>query len=429
MPSTSVGGSVAVSKPTKWRFDTTTGRLQKQDPNSTVWNNFTIKGLNYSATPAGWTPEYPHHLYCSTNNTALIKKLAVTFKNTGCNTLRVYSNNFGQAFQTGGPGAVSGRTDFRLLDQFLDECYKNGIYVLLNTYVSFAYNSSTKDRAYYRSEVTEQMIQTVAQTKNHPAVMGYIFGNETNLGYSLVNETLADWLKLANNVGKEIATLDNGTHLYGPCNVMSTAIINAENNGELNACNVHFFNAYPNPQWNENGTNANDGQFSKWRSQITNNKKFIVTESGYSSYSAVLNGQDEANHALYTGQLWDNYIKPAAPNNGGGQDVCGGVCFFSSNDELFKGGPYLNGVQVGGGVILNDGNYTNVNGYDDSWDTSNPANPVRKFPIPTVGYINPVGDGRFYEQHFGWWKYTDTLVNSTPLVPKQVVATMTTKWL
>ena len=510
MPTASTGGSIAISKPTKWRWSTTTGRLQKQDPNSTVWNNFTVKGLNYSPTPPGWTPEYPHRAYGVTDNISQIRKFSSMLKNINGNTLRVYVNMYGVAFPTGGPGNIYDRTDPVLLLKFLDECYKNGVYILLDIYVNFSYNSTPRDKYHYRTLIAQQMLQAVAVTKDHPAIMGYVLGNETNLGYSLVHETLASWLKLANDIGKEVAVIDNGNHLYGPCNIMSNDIIAAENNGDLNACNVHFFNAYPNPQWNEDGTNANTGQFSNWRTFITNNKKFIITETGYSSWNATLqsgggfnaratavlsagvvttinitnggtgyntaptvkiggglnntatatatisggavtginitNGgtgystlsipivyiggaEDETAHALAVGKMWDNFLKPAASLNGGGQDVCGGVCYFASNDELWKSGGYLSGDQVTPAIIANDGNYTHIYNYDESWDSTNLANPVRKSPIPTMGYINPVGDGRFYEQHFGWWRYADTMINSNLLVPKVVVTTMTNKWL
>jgi hypothetical protein len=431
MPSTSSGGSVAVSKPTKWRFNSGTGFLQKQDPNSTIWSDFTIKGLNYSPTPPGWTPEYPHKGYGVTSNIPQIKKFASMLKNINGNTLRIYVNFYGGAFPTSGPGNVYDRTDPLVLLKFLDECYAKRIYVLVDIYVNFAYNSTTKDRYHYRTLVADNMMQAVTVTKDHPAVMGYIFGNETNLGYSLVNETLTAWNKLANDVAKEVTTIDNGNHLFGPCNVASPAIIAAENAGELNACNVHFFNAYPNPQWNENSATPNSGQFSSWRNQITNGKKFIITETGYSSYNEITQSQDEANHALYTGQLWDNFIKPPAANNGGGQDVCGGICFFAGVDELWKGGPYIGQtpVQFNQALIANDGSYTNCAGLDESWNVTNPAAPVRKTVIPTIGYINPIGDGRFHEQHFGWWKFGDGNLTANPLIPKQVVATMTNKWL
>jgi hypothetical protein len=429
MPSTSPsGGGQAVLKPTKWRWDTGTGRLQKQDPGSTAWDNFTIKGINYSLTPPGWSPEYPFRAYNATNNIATCKKFSEIFAAMGGNTYRIYVNLYGASFQTGGPGTNYNKTDPVLLLKFLDECYKKKIYCLIDVYVNFAYNSSGADRYQYRTECTDQMMQVVALTKDHPAVLGYPFGNETNISYSLVNETLAAWYKLANDTAKEVYTLDNGNHLFGPCDIMGQGVINAENAGLLNACNVHFFNAYPNPQWNENSGVNNNGAFSNWRSQITNGKKFVITETGYSSWNGVTNTDDWANHALFTGQLYDNFLKPPAPQNGGGQDVCGGILFFAAADEQFKGGPYLNGVQVNGSVIQNDGNYTNVYGHDESWDLTNPASPVRKNPIPTVGYINPIGNGKFYEQRFGWFLFTDGNLTATPLVPKTVVATMTQKW-
>lgn len=592
MPSlTTGGGGGQVYRPTKFRINNSTGKLEKSEFPYTGFSNFTVKGLNYSPTPPGWTPEYPYNHYDVTSNIPLIKKFARDFAAMGGNTLRVYYDGFGSSFQpvSNTPGEVTGRSNEHILYQFLDECYKNKIFVLLDTYVSFAYRSSPKDRAFYNTKTIDNLLRSVAIVKDHPAIMGYVFGNETNIGYSLINETLSSWLDLANRASKAVKQIDTN-HLHGPCNLMDDAIIAFENAGALSECNIHFFNMYPNPKWNEDNPSANNGSFSKWRTKITNGKKFIVTETGYSSWNPLINSngsvhgghgaaataiidssivgikvqapgfgftsnptvtivggggtgatatatvntttglltsitvtnggsgyinlstlrinitgggggqyasaipvigkvtgftminggsgyssaptvtigtgnatatatvsggivtgltvtnggnvgyggndvapnvfvggsQDLATHASITGQMWDNYIKPAASNNGGGQDVCMGYCAFASHNEQWKGANDPLTSNPRGVTAANDGNYTYSYGYDDSWDQS-VTPPVRRNPIPTVGYINPIG-GVFAEQMFGFWEYFNG-IDTDNIQPRPVVATMTTKWL
>jgi hypothetical protein len=249
------GNNVGGSSPTKWRFNGTT--LQKQDPGSSSWNNFLIRGLNFGPASPGYNPNSsrPHDSF---SNISQVKWFAERFGSRatggiGGNTVRAYYN---LEPQTGSQG-IMGQSNPILWRKALDVLYAHGIYVLVNVYVNFfsSYNS-TALTAWYKNHQAEAMLAAADMFGDHPAVMGYLLGNETNIAGNLQSSgiTLNGWWAYANQVAAELKTHDSN-HIVGVSSAMnsSTSItdcLTAENGSLLNSFDFHGSNTYRGAGWN-----------------------------------------------------------------------------------------------------------------------------------------------------------------------------------
>jgi len=376
--------------PTKWRFSG--GTLQKQDPGSTSWSNFLIRGLNFGPTPPGFNPNVGMP-YDGMSNLSQVKWFAEQFSAVHGNCIRTY---FAQNPSSGSQGPM-GMSDIYVWRKALDILYAHGIYVLIDVYVNFysVYNTPAL-LSWYQNSSAQAMLKAVAAFKDHPAVIGYLFGNENNASYTIQSPTwtLAKWWAYANKVGGEIKQLDTN-HIVGISSGMSSDgsisdCLAAENGGLLTNFDFHGSNTYRGGAWVKPIEGTTDF-FSQWTP--SNNKPIIITETGVDAFNNSTGLVDQATQASATQNLWNTFD----------QTKCPGIFFLASNDEYWKTG-----------TSGTTGDNATVHG------TSGEAANSDSFYVTPDQFAN--------EQYWGWWTVMDSMPYANPPTARTVVSAMGSTW-
>eukprot|EP00475_Leptophrys_vorax_P046117 TRINITY_DN977_c2_g1_i1.p1 TRINITY_DN977_c2_g1~~TRINITY_DN977_c2_g1_i1.p1 ORF type:complete len:566 (-),score=143.86 TRINITY_DN977_c2_g1_i1:90-1787(-) len=127
-------------------------------------NRFNIKGLDYSPVPVGASPIFnrPYGDYFASGSDAIWRRDFPRIRQLGVNTIRVYT----------------WRPDQDHSD-FLDYAFTHGIKVLATFYLG---TSSTTPMANKddRAAAIYKFTNETARYANHPALLGWTFGNEVN---------------------------------------------------------------------------------------------------------------------------------------------------------------------------------------------------------------------------------------------------------
>jgi hypothetical protein len=385
--------------PTQWRFNGTFGTdsfsLQYLAPNTTTWEDFTIKGINYGPTPPGYNPS-TGLTYDSMSNLSQVQWFAEQFgkNNMGGNTIRCYfTYSPGNATQ-----GVMGQANIAQWRKALDIFYANGIYAMIDIYVNFysSYNTSQLTE-WYQNEQATAMLTVVDLLGDHPAVMGYLFGNETNDSGNIASYgmTLAKWWTYANSVAGAIKSRDTN-HIVGissGINIPNMAsIVAVEDAGTLNNFDFHGANSYLGSGWND-PIEGTPNYFASWNP--TNNKPLIITETGVDAWDQTTSALDLATQASACGSLWETFDPTR----------CAGLIYFEAFDEWWKTGG-------GGGTTgSNDGVTQGTSG-----NVANSDN----FYMPNDQFGN--------EQYWGWWTYCPFNPFQAPPTARTVVNTMKGLW-
>ncbi|MFV0337548.1 MAG: hypothetical protein ACK5LK_04805 [Chthoniobacterales bacterium] len=137
--------------------------------------NFAIEGVNYSPVPTGQHPgSVPYGDYFTSNYANVWNYDIEQMRATGVNAIKLYGGDPGA--NAGAPGSGGN------WKPFLDKLYNGGdrpIYVIMTSYVQGG--DITAGGANFNNYKT-QWTNLVASTVNHPAVLGYVLGNEIMAG-------------------------------------------------------------------------------------------------------------------------------------------------------------------------------------------------------------------------------------------------------
>lgn len=223
------------------------------------------RGVNHSNVPIGY--DFSRSWWQEPKQTRYDME---DIKAMGCDTTKLYHDTYDQQ----GYGAV------------LDEAYRNGIDVWMLVYTPHLTDYSVATGGTNRSAQIAIMQDLVNQTKYHPAVVGYGFGNEQT--YELGATTpIADWYSLLDAACAAAKAID-------PNRLTFTA------NGDLgNIATVD--STVPNLDvWGANIYRGTGFGALNYEIEAATTKPFIVTEYGYDRYNhnQVTPGEDEAGQAL-----------------------------------------------------------------------------------------------------------------------------------
>lgn len=207
----------------------------------------------------------------------------------------------------------------------LDEAYRNGIGVWMNFFVTYNSDYSVATGSANRNSQISAFATMVANLKNHPAIIGFIFGSENN--YNLGITSKADWYSLVDAAIVSGKSNDNGNHLF------------TTSNGEI-ADIATYDSAVPHLDiWG--ATLYRGTTFSTLSSDVTaaTTRPLLITEYGFDRYNSTVPGEDES------GQATRNL---ALSKEAEGYAVIVGHLIFEFADEWWK--MTANGVQDTTGV-------------------------------------------------------------------------------
>lgn len=304
---------------------------------------FFAKGTCYSPVPWGGNPNWqPYGDFFTPPWNAIWERDLPLLRSLHMNVLRTYNINH----QTGDHTA------------FLDACYNGGqepVYVLvgfgpLNDVGLYDPPNPSKF-----SQVKEQFSETVKAIGSHPAVLGFIVGNEVNNADTIASPSF--W--------SNIEELCQSVHEEAPGKLSLLSLVDdsmksvslGEASGSLKSLDIWGINSY---RGNSSATTANfDNLWSTYQSATAQSKRpLLLTEWGApaSSHQPNRSGTDggqlqfdqatmDALVQYITGHYRDIRFNASTTTSNGGSanpnaanwaPVCAGSCYFEWTDEWWK---------------------------------------------------------------------------------------------
>jgi len=157
---------------------------------------FTVKGVNYSPTPVGYTgaggtppTDCLGQYFWWTDRPTYIADFPLIHR-MGANTIRTFN-------------MMNSATTAAQVRQALDVAQANGLYVIMGYFVSHTVDLSN---AGVRAQALSEFLTAVNAYKNHPAVLMWAFGNENNLDNGNTDPT--DWYSLIQLVAQQAKAAD-----------------------------------------------------------------------------------------------------------------------------------------------------------------------------------------------------------------------------
>ena len=329
---------------------------------------FAIKGMNYSPVPIGSAPGVaPYGDFFVPTYANVWKPDIDKIREAGVNVIKLYAGN--PDLNAGAPRTAGNWKDF------LDYCWNSGtdpVYVVMFSYTQGdLIAKGGDDLKAYKSQYAKMVKSTV----KHPAVFGYIIGNEIFDG---VTGDAQFW----KNFGALIDTAQEAGVSQGERPFLMSAIkddYTAENNwpaiklgeqsGKLKNLDAWAINVYRGPELGGSGDPIFTQYLGLMKSLPSIKKPLIIGEwgtphttrpgniYGQSSTQPVTNLDDVPESDMGTGHLYYDAVPVATFLNtqwssikanlrAGNDQVCVGGFIFEWCDEFWKSGN--NSVQVGG---------------------------------------------------------------------------------
>jgi hypothetical protein len=330
---------------------------------------FVIKGMNYSPVPIGAAPRYvPYGDYFIPYYANVWKPDIDKIREAGINVIKLYAGN--PDLNAGAPG-TSGNWK-----AFLDYCYNGGnkpIYVVMFSYTQgdVIAQGGTGLNNYIR-----QYDELVKSTVKHPAVFGYMVGNEIFGG---VTQNPQFWT----NFGTLINAARGAGLSQGQKPFLTTAINDeigwppikfGEQSGKLNNLDSWCINIYRGPEFGGAGNSAFTQYLALMNSLGSVKKPLIFGEWGtpHTTRPIGVYGQSSKQPVSNLDDVPESQMGPGKPYfaaqpvaeflttqwntikinlKGGPNQVCAGGFIFDWCDEYWKADPDNPNppvVQIGG---------------------------------------------------------------------------------
>lgn len=266
---------------------------------------FTIKGVGYSPTPIGETPESPPYDYL---DSLIYSRDLPLLKEMHCNTIRLWGwdNN-------------KEHTDF------LDAAYNSGIYVIVGFWIDYRY-SDLSDSA-TREKYKDDFENLVVSYKDNNAVLMWCVGNEVGWFYQDIN----DWFSLLDTLAQIAHEIEGGN--FHPVTTAHLVISTASESvymktlgqidtfeSQFNNIDVWGINIYPGISF---------GNFFKDYAKISK-KPLWISEYGIDAFDIRDATEYEETQAIWDVRQWDEI----AENN----NICSGGTIMAYLDEWWKAG-------------------------------------------------------------------------------------------
>lgn len=273
---------------------------------------FTIQGVDYSPTPVGSTVQNPS-TNCSgpyqwwTDRPTYVADFPLIQK-LGANTIRTYS-------------LLNTNSQTSSVLQVLDQAQADHLYVVMGYFVSDFSNLS--DPA-IQTQIQNELLTSVNNYKNHPAVLMWVIGNEQNLNngdnsawYMFLN-TLAGQVKAA-DPNHPVASVE-GECPQGGCATTSFNVGNATvqaDDSKMTHLDIWGVTAYRGKTF--------ERLFQTLASSTT--KPILVAEFGKDAYRDSVGREDQDMQASYIGPQWQEISANLSAATAGSADLIGGTVF------------------------------------------------------------------------------------------------------
>jgi beta-galactosidase/beta-glucuronidase len=262
---------------------------------------FHIKGVCYNAASIGETgTETPYGDYYTDNYLSLTERDAKNLRKLGANVQRSYGWTPGENHK-----------------HYLDRAYNNAeqsVYMFINRWID---PHTDWGNAAAVEEITKSWMTIVEETKDHPAIIGYLLGNEHNNEagnganplFWQAMETIAAAVKKA-APGKLVSVpitdrIDEVTQVDATLKSIDFWSIQVYRSTTLGT----FFEEY----------------------KTASSKPVVLTEYGYDAFDNNT-GQVYPDNATYQAEVVESMISEINSNS----DVCAGGCIFEYRDEWWK---------------------------------------------------------------------------------------------
>lgn len=262
---------------------------------------FFIKGICYNAAPIGATgTEPPYGDYYTDNYLPLTERDAENLRKLGANVQRSYGWTPGENHQ-----------------RYLNRAYNNGeqpVYMFINRWID-PHTDWGNEAAV--EEITRTWMTIVEETKGHPAVIGYLLGNEHN------NEAGNGANPLFWQAMETIAAAVKNT---APDKLVSVPITDridevTQFDDTLNSIDFWSIQVYRSTTF---------GTFFE-EYNIASSKPVVLTEYGYDAFDNIT-GKEYPDNAAFQAEVVEGMIGEMNNN----RDVCAGGCIFEYRDEWWK---------------------------------------------------------------------------------------------
>jgi hypothetical protein len=240
---------------------------------------FAIKGMNYAPVPTGAEPRFiPYGDYFIPYYKNVWKPDVDNMRAAGVNMIKLYGGN--PALNAGNPGTAGN------WKQFLDYCYNGGnkpIYVMMFSYTQ---GGVIRDGGTGLDDYIRAYDKLVKSTVTHPAVFGYMIGNEiydgvtgnaqfwTNFG-KLIDAANAAGLSQGVKPFLTTATNDN----FSP-EASWPAIVKGEQSGKLKNIDAWTINIYRGPYFGGTGSGSPFIQYAQVMNSLGAIKPLMIGEWG-----------------------------------------------------------------------------------------------------------------------------------------------------
>lgn len=265
---------------------------------------FSAKGVCYQPTPIGQDPSAapPFGDYYTSGYADLWARDFVNIRKMGANLIRLYS-------WTPGPDHSA----------FLEAAWNNGeepLYVLINRYINPA--TDWTDPAAVDA-IAADWIAIANEVKDHPAVMGFLVGNEVNAkngnGYN------PDFWAAMNNITTAVK-------LTAPDKLVSVAITEALDQVSTHDAFMTFLDFWALQVYRGDSFGSFFDEYA-----AVSTKPLIVTEFGYDAWNANA-GAEFSDNARLPADAMETLLNELKANAA----IASGGCVFEYADEWWKSG-------------------------------------------------------------------------------------------
>jgi hypothetical protein len=311
--------------------------------------SFTIQGVDYSPTPVGNTVQnasancQPGNYQWWTDQPTYVADFPLIAK-MGANTVRTYS-------------LLNTNTTVSSVRAVLDKAQANHLYVVMGYFVQ-NYPGYDISNASNQAQVTSELLTSISNYKDHPAVLMWAIGNEQNLN----NGNNVAWYHFLNQLAGQVKSADpnhpvasvEGECPQGGCATTSFNVGNAgvqADDAHMGNLDIWGITAYRGKTF--------EGVFQSVAASTV--KPVYVAEFGKDAWHDGLSSEDQALQASYVVPQWQEIqsnlsaLAPSDPSH----SLIGGTV-FEWTDEWWQ--------DTANNNCLSHGTHTNFTRSDDGVD-------------------------------------------------------------